>query len=113
MKNLHMTGLLAAAGLLLAACGPAEQSAPQNQAPSAEVAQAPAVTIPTYAAAVNTERLVNADSEPGNWMAAGRNYWEQRFSPLDQINTSNVSQLGLVWSADLDTSRGQEATPIV
>lgn len=113
MKNIYKTGLLAAASVLLAACGPAEQSAPQSQAPQTQAVQTQTVTVPTYAAAVNTERLVNADSEPGNWMAAGRNYWEQRFSPLDQINTQNVSQLGLVWSADLDTSRGQEATPIV
>jgi alcohol dehydrogenase (cytochrome c)/quinohemoprotein ethanol dehydrogenase len=64
-------------------------------------------------AAVNAERLVAADSEPGQWMSHGRTYGEQRFSPLDQITTANVKDLGLSWYVDLDTNRGQEATPLV
>jgi quinohemoprotein ethanol dehydrogenase len=62
---------------------------------------------------VDAERLANADAEPGNWLAHGRTSSEQRFSPLQQINDTNVSELGLAWYADLDTKRGQEATPIV
>jgi quinohemoprotein ethanol dehydrogenase len=62
---------------------------------------------------VNESRLVRADREPGNWMTYGRTYNEQRFSPLTQINDQNISQLGLAWYYDLDTRRGQEATPIV
>lgn len=58
-------------------------------------------------------RIVNADAEPGNWLSHGRNYQETRNSPLDQINTDNVGDLKLAWYEDLDTSRGQEATPIV
>ena len=45
--------------------------------------------------------------------AYGRTYAEQRFSPLDDINDDNVGQLGLAWAVELDTSRGQEATPLV
>jgi alcohol dehydrogenase (cytochrome c)/quinohemoprotein ethanol dehydrogenase len=62
---------------------------------------------------VDATRIMNADSEPGMWMTVGRTYNEQRFSPLKQINDSNASQLGLAWSFDLDTARGQEATPLV
>lgn len=62
---------------------------------------------------VNAQRLLNADHEPGQWLAVGRTYDEQRYSPLTQINTDNVSQLGLAWYYDLDTNRGQEASPIV
>ena len=65
------------------------------------------------AAAVNAARVSGADSEPGQWMSHGRTYGEQRFSPLDQINTTTVGQLSLAWFADLDTRRGQEATPLV
>jgi PQQ-dependent dehydrogenase (methanol/ethanol family) len=65
------------------------------------------------AAAVTAQRLINADNEPGSWLAAGRDYREQRFSPLDQINDTNVSKLGLAWYADVDTERGQESTPVV
>ena len=46
------------------------------------------------AARVDTKRLLNADQEPGQWLAVGRTYDEQRFSPLTQINTDNVSQAG-------------------
>ena len=49
---------------------------------------------------------------PGEWPSDGRDYSAQRFSPLTQINVSNVSRLGLAWYDDLDTLRGVEATPI-
>ena len=64
-------------------------------------------------AAVDESRLIHADQEPGNWMSYGRTYSEQRFSPLKQINDQNIGQLGLTWYVDMDTRRGQEATPIV
>jgi len=65
------------------------------------------------AAAVDTARLVAADSEPGNWMSHGRTYDEQRYSPLDQIDKENVGELGLAWSFDLETERGIESTSLV
>lgn len=64
-------------------------------------------------AAVDAQRLANADAEPQNWMSNGRGYDEDHFSPLDQINAGNVGKLSLAWSYDLDTDRGQEATPII
>src|SRR5258708_35572086 len=66
----------------------------------------------TVKAAVNGERIISADKEPGNWMSYGRTYSEERFSPLKQISDQNVAQLGLAWYFDLDTRRGQEATPL-
>jgi len=65
------------------------------------------------AADVNGVRITNADREPGNWMSHGRTYTEQRFSPLKEINDQNAGQLGMAWYFDVDTRRGQEATPIV
>ncbi len=65
------------------------------------------------AAGVTSLRLKQADQEPGNWMSYGRTYNEQHFSPLKLINDQNVSHLKLAWYYDLDTSRGQEATPLV
>ncbi len=67
----------------------------------------------TGPASVDAARLTAADSEPGNWMTQGRTYSEQRFSPLDKINTGNVGNLGLAWSYELATNRGVETTPIV
>jgi alcohol dehydrogenase (cytochrome c)/quinohemoprotein ethanol dehydrogenase len=54
-----------------------------------------------------------AASPADEWLSYGRDYGEQRFSPLGAINAGNVGQLGLAWSADLDTARGQEATPLL
>ena len=68
---------------------------------------------PGKPADVTESRIINADREPGNWMVYGRTYSEQHFSPLNQINDHNVSQLSLAWYYDLDTKRGQEATPLV
>ena len=59
------------------------------------------------------DRINQAESEPHNWLSHGRTYKEQRFSPLTQINTDNITDLGLDWFFDIDTQRGQEATPIV
>ena len=52
-------------------------------------------------------------SAEGDWTSYGRTLTEERYSPLDQVNRDTVKRLGLAWSADFDTSRGQEATPLV
>ncbi|HEX7781624.1 MAG TPA: PQQ-dependent dehydrogenase, methanol/ethanol family [Sphingobium sp.] len=59
------------------------------------------------------DRLRNADKEPQNWLTYGGTYDEQRFSALGDITTANVGRLGLAWSADLESDRGQESTPLV
>ena len=84
-------GLLAAcAALALAACGSGHETS-----------------------GIDAEALVNADADNANWMTYGRDYAEQRYSPLDQVNAETVEGLGLAWYADMDTARGQEATPLV
>jgi PQQ-dependent dehydrogenase (methanol/ethanol family) len=70
-------------------------------------------TAPVTDVVVDAQRITDADAFPGDWMTHGRTYTEQRFSALDQINRETVAGLGLAWSADIDTSRAQEATPIV
>src|SRR6266550_111643 len=62
---------------------------------------------------IDDARLVVADRDSANWLTYGRTYSEQRFSPLRQIDESTVRQLGLVWSHELPTTRGVEATPLV
>lgn len=70
-------------------------------------------TGPNRAADVNGARLVAADADSQDWLTHGRTYSEQRFSPLKEINDQNVARLKLAWYYDLDTHRGQEATPLV
>src|SRR5579864_3083719 len=79
----------------------------------AEETPAEVAATPSAPAQVDAARLINADKDPGNWMSYGRTYSEQRFSPLNKINADNAKNLGLAWYYDLDTNRGQEATPIV
>jgi PQQ-dependent dehydrogenase (methanol/ethanol family) len=62
---------------------------------------------------VDSARIIGADREPGNWMSHGRDYGEQRFSPLKEVNDQNIGSLGLAWYYDFDTDRGQESTPII
>lgn len=63
--------------------------------------------------AINDRALRQPDNRPGDWLSHGRDYAETRHSPLREINTGNVSKLGLAWYLDLETHRGLEATPIV
>jgi quinohemoprotein ethanol dehydrogenase len=53
------------------------------------------------------------ESQGENWLAFGRTYSEQRFSPLTQINQSNVGGLELEWYVDLPNSRSLVSTPLV
>jgi len=54
-----------------------------------------------------------AASANGEWLGHGRDYFEQRFSPLDKISAANVKDLGLAWHYDFGDRQGLEATPIV
>ena len=88
----QLFGLTAA--LALAGCG---MMGEDRSAPATE-----GVTDAMLAAGVGDE-----------WLSYGGGMDEQRFSPLDQITDANVGELGLAWFADLDTARGQEATPLM
>jgi len=72
-----------------------------------------AITQTPHSANATDAQIVHADDFPSDWLSYGRTYNEQRFSALKQVNDRNVGQLGLAWYFDLDTRRGQEATPLV
>ncbi|CAI8025863.1 Quinohemoprotein alcohol dehydrogenase ADH IIB [Geodia barretti] len=85
MKMVLVAGALAA---VLVGCGR-----------EPELTRADAIRAAT--ATVSTDRIRSADAEPGNWLAHGRTYDEQRHSPLTRINDENVDGLGLAcgtWS---------------
>jgi len=65
------------------------------------------------AAAVDRQRAETAALDTDNWLLHGRDYAEQRHSPLEQINRGTVHRLGLAWHFDDHTPRALEATPIV
>jgi quinohemoprotein ethanol dehydrogenase len=67
---------------------------------------------------VTRDRLMNLSREPGQWLSRGRDWTGQFYSPLDRINTANVTRLGVAWEYDASPRRGRvlrglEATPIV
>ncbi len=88
---------------------------------AASLATLAGLLVPTQASgrsygAVDAKRLLAADSpaNAGQWMSYGRDYNEQRFSPLTQINVDDVNRLGLAWYADLSERGGSyETTPVV
>lgn len=51
--------------------------------------------------------------DPQNWSRHGGAQVDWYYSPLDQINVANVKDLRPAWFFQVDTSRGQEATPLV
>lgn len=55
-----------------------------------------------------------AQGKGEEWLSYGFTPQETRYTPLDQINASNVARLGLAWSYDVGPGGGgQEATPLV
>ena len=88
-----MTRAVAAGALLASPCSRAQPS------------RQPSPFVP-----VTDEMLANPD--PADWLMINRTFDEQRYSPLDQINKSNVGQLRMAWSRGLPNGT-QESTPIV
>ena len=77
--------------------------------------------MPAHAGDVSPDRLVNAASEPQNWLTHHGSYSAQRFSTLNQINAGNVKNLKVAWTMALGgvegggiwSHGGLEGTPIV
>ncbi len=46
---------------------------------------------------VTDDRLLNAGSDPANWLMYNRTYSGWRYSPLDQVNTRNIKKLVPKW----------------
>jgi alcohol dehydrogenase (cytochrome c) len=55
---------------------------------------------------------VLANPDPGDWLHLNRTQDQQRFSPLNQINKSNVKNLRMAWARGLPNGT-QESVPIV
>ena len=87
-----------------------------NSSLSGIVGSAPPVTD-----GVTYERILNARSEPQNWLTYYGAYDGQRYSPLDQITKENVSKLKPEWvfqcgSVGLHSGKSTysfEASPLV
>src|SRR5215813_12064873 len=67
-----------------------------------------AVTGKIDGAAIKANMATSKD-----WPTIGADYAETRYSKLNLINESNVKDLGLVWTYNLESTRGVESTPLV
>jgi alcohol dehydrogenase (cytochrome c) len=52
-------------------------------------------------------------TDKNSWSYYGGDQSNQRYSTLDQINTTNAKDLGLVWEQSLNLDEAQECTPII
>ena len=72
-------------------------------------------TCPAFAGDVTSDRLINADKEPQNWLMNHRTYDAQRYSPLDKVNKDNVKSLKLAYALAIGGTAANEnlqATPL-
>src|SRR5262245_57063794 len=79
-----------------------------QQAHSAAVDRARKVIAKVDGASIQANAAHTRD-----WPTISADYAETRFSKLAQVNAGNVKELGLVWSYNLESTRGVEATPLV
>src|SRR2546427_12758356 len=75
---------------------------------------AAALAVQIVRAQINVpyERIRDAAKEPGNWLTYSRDYTGQRYSPLDQIHTGNVSKLRVAWMRQVNELDTFETSPI-
>jgi quinohemoprotein ethanol dehydrogenase len=99
-------------GLFIALLGGACTREAPPTAESRPAGGEPAETVEAAAVAVDNSGLGDETSGE-NWLAFGRTYSEQRFSPLDQVNTGSVERLAPAWYRDLPGARGLVSTPLV
>ena len=66
-----------------------------------------------FAATRIDDAALKDESNTEEWLAYGRTHSEQRFSPLTQIDATNVGQLKVDWYRDLPEDTGLVATPLV
>jgi len=62
---------------------------------------------------VDDKRLLEAASDTENWLHQGRTYANERFSPLDQVNRSNVKRLAPAWVHQTGVKATFQTTPVV
>ncbi len=71
------------------------------------------LALPVIGQTISDRDLRDAWAPVQIGLLPGRDYAETHYSPIKDINASNVKRLGLAWSTDMETRRGLEATPIV
>ena len=72
-----------------------------------------ALALGASCAAAFGDEVTDRSKDPNLWAAPGGDPALTRHSKLNQINTSNVGQLQMIWSQSSGTLRGHEGQPLV
>src|SRR6476469_2642613 len=64
------------------------------------------IAIAQQAKKVDNNALRNAAKNGDEWVKHGHDYAETHFSPLKQIDATNVKRLGLAWTCETDAPNG-------
>jgi quinohemoprotein ethanol dehydrogenase len=116
-RSLTRPAVAGAALALAALIGPRAVTTVTAQNPAPPAPLAPAAVTPDRIRAV-TQAIdgaaiqANAQSSK-DWPTIGADYAETRYSKLAEITADNVKDLGLVWTYNLESTRGVESTPLV
>jgi alcohol dehydrogenase (cytochrome c) len=113
--------LVLAPAFLACGRGAREYAITEQARPFSDLNESKASEAPALARNVTQDRLVNARSEPQNWLTYHGTYDGQRFSSLNQINAANVKNLKVAWMFQsgviglvaTPATYAFEATPIV
>lgn len=71
------------------------------------------IGLTATAAPIDDTRLREAAREAANWLHYGRDYTNQRFSPLKQIDADNVGRLVPKWIYQTGTAATFQTSPII
>ncbi len=95
-------------------------NAPGNNHLSAEIVRAAPPTTKTFAAmpaganvAISDAMMRGAAADGNDWLVDGRTYDNQRYSPLTQVDTKNVTSLVPVALVQTGITASFETTPVV
>jgi len=61
----------------------------------------------------NQDEVIADETNTAEWLSYGRTHSEERFSPITEIDTSNVGNLRPDWYIDLPNDRSLVSTPLV
>jgi PQQ-dependent dehydrogenase (methanol/ethanol family) len=97
---------------------PAQAPAPDSHGaatppPAPDLAGAVVLKPITADVTIDDAKLLNAARDQDNWLLHGRTYDNQRFSPLTQIDRTNVKRLAPVSIIQTGIANSFEATPLV
>ncbi|MCR9296207.1 MAG: PQQ-binding-like beta-propeller repeat protein, partial [bacterium] len=85
----------------------------QTEHPGTEADARPSLATQLNFKGVTTDDLLRADQQPHNWLMYSGQYNGQRYSRLDQINTSNARNLKVQWVRQFPLQSPFETSPLV